>query len=254
MGDTNVHQMRDFGAPAEKLAALGMPATDEIFRQAETTQQESTGGYRQPVCLILSNSHGSSLEPAIFDKYRQFLTEAVNLMPSVTWKVKLHPAEDGSFYRQIERSVFERLEFHPKDISLQEAVTDADVVTTIYSTAGLEAMIMDRPLIVAPLTPRVRELAPWPETGGGTYSSSAADFCAQLTKLISDQVYRTTQMDQQRQFLAKNFANCGHSAERIVDLLERYSSHLPVSKAQPHARGEAAEALLPRLHSANLRA
>lgn len=59
--------------------------------------------------------------------------------------------------------------------------------------------------------------------GGGTYAASAQEFQAQLIKLTSDRDHWTQQLDQQRQFLSKSFANQGHAAEHIVDLLERYS-------------------------------
>jgi len=117
-------------------------------------------------------------------------------------------------------------------MSLEEAVQDADVATTVFSTAGLEAMIMNRPLIVAPATPRVQEVAWWPTMGGGTYAVSAQEFQIQLTKLILDQDHRARQLDKQREFLSKSFANQGHAAERIVDLLERYSDRLPASRTQ----------------------
>lgn len=222
-GDADVDGMKSFGAPREKLTAIGMPATDEIFRQAEMLRSEPFEGERHPVCLILSNTHGRFFEPEVFEKYRQFLTAAVCSMPSVTWKIRLHPSEDDSFYRNMGEAIFQKLQFHPRSFSLQETVADANVVTTIYSTAGLEAMIMNRPLIVAPLTPRVREYAPWPTTGGGTYATSAEDFQAQLTKLVSDRDYHTGQLTRQEEFLTTNFSNRGHAAERIVDLLEQKS-------------------------------
>jgi hypothetical protein len=221
-GVTDAEEMRRFGAPPERLAVLGMPATDGIFGRMGAAMYKQGEGGRQPVCLILSNTHGSPFEPEVFDDYRKFLTETMNLMPSVTWKVKLHPVEEDLFYHQMERPVYERLVFHPKQVSLQEAVSDADVATTIFSASGLEAMIMDRPLIVAPSTPRVRELAPWPETGGGTYATSAEDFRIQFSNLVSDRNAWAQQIATQRKFLAGHFANRGHAAERIVDLLERY--------------------------------
>ena len=222
-GEADAEEMRQLGVPRERLAVLGMPATDDIFARSGTVAREQQKD-RKPVCLILSHTHGSTFEPKIFEAFGQFLSQAVKSMPSVTWKVKLHPAEDDAFYRRMEQSVFDRLVFHPRNISLQEAVADADVATTVYSTSGLEAMIMDRPLIVAPLTPRVREFAPWPVSGGGIYAKSAEDFRSQFNRLVSDGNFWNRQMDSQHNFLACHFANRGHAAERIVDLLERCSS------------------------------
>jgi hypothetical protein len=222
-GEAFADEMRQFGAPSERLAVVGLPSTDGIFQRAKTMEQPRAIDNREPVCLFLSQTHGAKYEPEIFARYRDFIIEVTKLMPWIKWKVKLHPMEDDSFYRELGKDVFERLTFHPKDISLEDAVTDADVVSTTYSTAGLEAMIMDRPLIVAPAIPRIREFSWWPTKGGGTYGDSAEDFQSQLTNLVSDRGYLTKQLEQQRAFLANSFANHGHAAEKVVDLLETLS-------------------------------
>lgn len=150
-------------------------------------------------------------------------------MPSVIWKIKLHPAEDDSFYRRMGAAVFSHLKFHPKQTSLEDAVSDADVVTTLYSTSGLEAMIMDRPLIVATDSPRGQELAWWPSMGGGTYAHSAEDFSLQVRNLMGNDIYRAQHLARQRDFLAKSFANQGSSAKYIATLLEQYVARWPGS-------------------------
>ena len=164
-GDAHADQMRYIGAPAERLTVLGMPATDKLFERFNTARYLPTGNRVQSVCLILSQTNGSPYEPAVFHSYRQFLADAIISMPSITWKVKFHPVENDSFYREMGEAIYGRLIFHPKHVSLEEAVNDADFVTTTFSTAGLESMVMDRPLIVAPATARVRELAWWPTMG-----------------------------------------------------------------------------------------
>ena len=112
-------------------------------------------------------------------------------------------------------------------------------------------MIMDRPLIVAPAVPRVREIAWWPTMGGGTYACSAEEFQIQLTKLVSDRDYRAQQLDEQRKFLAKSFANRGYATERTVDLLERYSANRTGSNVQPHDVVRTTEMLLLPNHAVN---
>jgi hypothetical protein len=237
-GDAHIDQLKSLGAPANRLTVAGMPATDKFFRRNKTGPNREVNNRVRPVCLILSMTNGRSAEPDIFRIYRQFIIEVINLIPFVTWKVKLHPVETDSFYRGLGDSLYDRLTFHPSSMSLEEAVNDADVVTTIYSTAGLETMVMNRPLIVAPASARVQELAWWPTAGGGTYATSAQEFEDQLTKLTSDQNYRRRQLEAQHGFLVKSFANQGHASERIVDLLETYSRQRPTSRSLSLCSGE----------------
>ncbi len=238
-GEAFADEMRQFGAPSERLAVVGYPSTDGIFQRAKTMEQARETNNREPVCLFLSQTHGAKYEPEIFARYREFIVEVTKLMPRIKWKIKLHPMEDDSFYRELGKDIFDRLTFHPKDISLEDAVTDADVVSTTFSTAGLEAMIMDRPLIVAPATERIREYAWWPTKGRGNIRESAEDFQDQLTNLISDSGYRTRQLERQRDFMSKSFAYHGHSAEKVVDLLES----LPGRQKSASVRGVSAEAV-----------
>jgi len=223
-GETHVQQMQELGAPLERMVAAGMPATDSMFRGTEDGSRRRPSDRSRPICLLISHTHGRAIEKDIFDKYRHFVSETIQLAPEINWMVKLHPMENDELYREMGSSVFDRLTFYPKTASLQDAVTDADVVTTVYSTAGLESMVLGRPLIIAPAIARVRHLAPWPSMGGGMYANTPADFQFQLNRLISDQDYREQQLRKQERFLAKSFANQGHAAERIVDWLAEYSA------------------------------
>jgi hypothetical protein len=49
---------------------------------------------------------------------------------------------------------------------------------------------------------------------------------------VSDQDFRLRRLDQQRRFLTNTFANPGHAAERIVDLLQGFSGPQSESQAQ----------------------
>jgi hypothetical protein len=102
-GDAHADQMGRLGAPAERLTVLGMPATDNLFGRANAAQYRQVENRVQPVCLLLSQTNGIGYEPEVFGSYRQFLSEAINLMPFIKWKVKLHPQEDDSFYREMGR-------------------------------------------------------------------------------------------------------------------------------------------------------
>jgi hypothetical protein len=230
-GEIFAEEMRNFGVPQERMAVVGLPSTDKIFQHTKSSQYWQERNRPKPVCLFLSQTHGAVLEPAAFAAYRQLVIELTQRMPSIEWKVKLHPMENDTFYREMGTEVFNRLSFLPKQTSLEDAVDEADFVTTATSTAGLEAMMMDRPLIVAPATPRIRELGWWPAAGGGIYADSAEDFQRKLTKLVSDRNHWVRQLELQHAFLAKSFANQGHATESVVDLLESYpASRFPRSK------------------------
>jgi len=96
-------------------------------------------------------------------------------------------------------------------------VEQADVVCTIRSTAGLQAMMMQRPVVVIDLTP---ECVWWPAQGGGAAAKDSSSFKNVFDHLIDDADFRTATLDSQGVFLNKAFANKGRAASSIVDYME----------------------------------
>lgn len=223
-GETFRQKMLDLGAPSNRLVVCGMPAADELFRKRASGSAAGTITRKPAVCLILSHAHTRRMDPGMFRKYGEVLSEAIRSTPFIRWCVKLHPAEDHSFYQTLGEDVYQRLQIHPRTVSLEEAVNDADVTATLFSTAGLEAMILQRPLIVLSVSDKVREVAWWPALGGGVYAATADALKNQLLELTSNSQYRSTLLERQRHFLTGNFENRGHAAEAVVDLLEQYLS------------------------------
>lgn len=223
-GDIFREKMTELGVPPNRLTIGGMPASDEVFqRQQALDRNREVVAQNPPVCLILSHSQGRVVEPEIFERFKEVLSETIQLTPNVRWKVKLHPSEEDSFYRELDDKIFKRLEIYPKSTSLVEAVEGADVVTTLFSASGLEAMMMGRPVVVPVLSSRGKELAWWPDLGGGVYAHNAAEFRQHLVNLLSVPQSRLRQLESQRSFLKRSFANPGRASEAIVDLITNAS-------------------------------
>lgn len=213
--------MRQLGAPEDRLKVCGMPASDALFNRPLSHIRPSKAG-EATTCLILSQTQARWQEPEIFRNYGKLLAEAVENTGALTWKIKLHPVEDDSFYRELGPNAFHHLEIYPKSVSLETAVSEADVAVTIFSTAGLEAMILQKPLIVLDMSPKVRESAWWPSLGGGVYAHTAHALIECLEHLTIREDQLRVQLDRQKDFLSTCFANQGHAAEAIVDLLKQY--------------------------------
>jgi CDP-glycerol glycerophosphotransferase (TagB/SpsB family) len=143
--------------------------------------------------------------------------------PSIHWSIKLHPSENEIFYRDLLNSGLPNFSVLPKSTTLEEAVTRADVACTIFSTAGLEAMIMRRPLVVFDVDPMVYEYAWWPKFGGGTYIHTAEAMLDFVKKASAGGQFLAGLVSKQDQFLTENFANPGRASEAILDMLERVS-------------------------------
>jgi len=140
------------GAPAKRLRICGMPSADAHFNRFQNIQVKAINT-SAPVCLFFSSAHDRFEDPATYAVFARFFKEVIPLLPRVQWRIRLHPAEDDSFYRELGLIGHPQVQIQPRNISLEDDVAEADVVCTIRSTAGLQAMMMRRPLIILDLTP-----------------------------------------------------------------------------------------------------
>lgn len=218
-GEIFQQKLQMLGAPASRLKICGMPAADSLFQRAKH-QNSKIKDADDPVCLVFSSSHDRFEEPATYTGFTRLLQEAISLLPQVQWRIRLHPAEDDSFYRELGLIGHPRVQIQSRDISLEDAVAEADVVCTIRSTAGLQAMMMQRPVIVLDVTPDEECSVWWPQHGGGLAAKTPHDFTKNLTRLVEDDDFLKSVLISQRTFLHEAFANRGKAAASIVDYLE----------------------------------
>jgi CDP-glycerol glycerophosphotransferase (TagB/SpsB family) len=212
-------KLQSLGAPVNRLRICGMPAADSLFNRFQN-QSSKAANSAAPVCLVFSHAHDRSEEPATFAAYARFLQEAILLLPRVQWRIRLHPAEDDSFYRGLGLAGHSRVQIQSRNISLDEAVAEADVVCTIRSTAGLQAMMMWRPVIVLDLTAGDECSVWWPLHGGGLAVKNSEEFKMAFDQLVDNSGFRDSLLKSQQEFLDKSFANKGNAAAAIVDYLE----------------------------------
>ena len=217
-GQQSFDDMQSFGAPGDRLAIGGMPSSDKVFnRTPETTYN---GEAKKPVCLILSHTHARHMEPELYLSYKRFLSQLIPAAPFVQWKVKLHPSEDRSFYEDLGHQVTAAIEFYPASKTLHEALREADVATTLYSTSGMEAMTMGLPMIVPIVSPRMTEPNLLPQLPGALRVYTPEEFELQLEAMVSNPGKRAGQVEAQNAILKHCFSNQGRASGAIVDILE----------------------------------
>jgi hypothetical protein len=222
-GEEAYTEMLALGAPAERLVMGGMPVSDPNFQRIEPVSKPAG---EKPLFVFMSQTNGRHLEPDIFARYARFLNAAVPITPFVHWKIKLHPSEDRVFYQQLNPEVYAQLEFYPQGTALEQVWQDADVVGTLYSTSGLQAMMAGRPLVIPLVSPRMREVG-FPRIEGALFALTPEQMRESLQALISDPGFRARQIEVQDAALSKSFVNQGCSASRIVDALaERFVGRL----------------------------
>ena len=228
-------KLQRMGAPEGRLRVCGMPSTDSMFNRFQNARPKPANA-DAPICLLFSHAHERLEEPQMFKAFAEFLRSAINLTPRLRWIIRLHPAEDDSFYRELGVLKEGKVEVQSRHVSLEEAVAQADITCTIRSTAGLQAMIMQRPVMIIDLMPENECSIWWPSNGGGIAAKTPEQFRAYGERLIDDSEFRIRHLNSQARFLDETFANKGKAAASIVDYLAEQSS------VRPHPQRAADEA------------
>lgn len=216
-GDSFRDQLLGHGATNDRVRVLGMPGSDNLFTRAKHTEDKLD---QAPVCLILSHTQDRVEEAALFEEFGQCLIEAIRSMPAVKWMIRLHPSEDDSFYRERGISSLAGVEIVRREISLEQSVDEASVVCTIRSTAGMQAMMLQKPLLVLDLAALSSPPVAWPAQGGGLYVKTAEEIKKVLGQLSADKTFARSLLASQDAFLNKTFASRGKAAVAITNFLK----------------------------------
>ena len=225
-GSVFQEKLLKLGAPAERLRVCGMPSADVLFNRTQNLLSKAANS-SPPVCLLFSHAHERREEPILFKAFATFLKQVIELMPRVRWIIRLHPGEDESFYHEIGIVGHPQVQIQPRNISLEDAVAEADVTCTIRSTAGLQAMILQRPLVIIDIVPNTECAVWWPLNGGGLAAKTPKDFEVHCSRLTGNSEFRASTLNSQREFIDRAFANKGRATSSVVDYLAeqtRFSS------------------------------
>lgn len=209
-GELFKKQLLKMGADENRLVVTGMPASDHLFSKSETTVKEPG----KITCLVLSQTTAQFFKP-ISVLYRKIFRGLIQRFPNIDFTVKLHPIENESFYSETNLKV----NILPKETKVVDAINNATICCTLYSTAGLEAMIMKKPLIVLSLSDVIAEFAWWPEYGGGMAVKNLEEATVAMENLISSQPFMDDLVSKQSVFIEKCFHNRGNASRKIVDTI-----------------------------------
>ena len=154
------------------------------------------------------------------DYDREFLSmilEAVRDLRDVQLVVKLHPIEDGEMERElVEASGMTDVVITSE--GLYELLSICDVVVTISSTVGVEAAILNRPIIVVNLT-RQPDTMPYVEEGIAVGVYRETDLRDALVRMLEENDFRNKLRKSRENFLRRHvYAVDGKAASRIADV------------------------------------
>jgi glycosyltransferase involved in cell wall biosynthesis len=226
--------------PSERVIAVGNPQYDYI----PPLLTHSSPYFRHNVCRelgldpsrrIVLVATGALQTKYGYPDYDRLLLGAVFSAklsrPELQLILKLHPKEDGLLQRTMARE---------RGVSDFVIVKDerarplwiSDLAVTIHSAFAMEAIAMGKPLMVVNLTGS-QDIYPYVTAGAAIGVYRQEDLLPAIDDILDNQQTRDRLAQGRQQFIQDHLNSMdGHSAERIIELVEQISKPY-------HAEGEA---------------
>ena len=236
-GNASIEWYKRFGHKADRCAVTGNPAYDELYPRSFADNQDCI---RKAVCAKLG------LDPA--KKIITFLTQyvylfgtcfsrgnkssvefkavldAVKYLPEAQLIVKLHPFDSNAdFYKHA-------IQTHKagtkivliKEINTLDVLAASDLAVIVdVSTCGLEALILDKPVIAVELHKTVTKLF-YADGGAAIGAKSARDIETAIKNALYDEKTRALLRSKRRDFIF-NYAYeiDGQATKRVEELIHK---------------------------------
>jgi len=210
------------GYPQDSVVATGLPRFDVLAEKTRNLKEEDVRrkfGLRPESRVILCIMHAFQAKygyPDYDKEYLSMMLEATRNLPQVHLVVKLHPIEDGEMERQlVERSGVGDVVITSE--GLAEILSICEVVTMISSTVGIEAAILDKPIVVVNVTGQPDTVS-FVEEGIAIGVNRESDLKETILKILNDRELRGRLEKNRAAFIRRHvYAVDGRAASRIAD-------------------------------------
>lgn len=194
-----------FSLPDSALAPLDLPALLNVPPQTR-------------VILFTSQPGGRDVSPQANQETFIALATAVSQLPHCHLLVKPHPAQTTTELEAWQRACPAAPVTIQRDLPLHPAMLGAAVNVTVFSTTGLEALWLDRPLLTINLTDRP-DLIPYAASGAAVAAYSAEEVLPALQQAL-DPADQQERAPARRRFVERYLGDQdGRALDRLVALI-----------------------------------
>ncbi len=227
-GEASARSLQAWGVPTEKIVVTGAPRFDQIVnrtREPRGPLARLLGADAGSRWIVLATNpipfaHNTAMIAVAREGIREWGGRAVLL-------VKLHPSEDPQPYRALAAGdAAVRIVPHGA-VHLYDLLAAADAVLTFHSSVGLEAMLLDRPVVSLEAFGEENPL-PYAREEAAARARTPAELADILRREIDPGAIGADRRERRARFIRNNlFAADGKSAERVLDLIQALAAGGP---------------------------
>ncbi len=217
-GEQGLRWFEEAGIEPSRLVVTGCPRFDSYANLRRVPR--TPGAEEEVVVTLLLNPSAPSVRSAMLAEYLEALRET-------PWRlrIRLHPAESESQFQRLWQDLAPSEVRGRTTISqsepLQQVLRASDAVVTYDSTAGLEAMLLGKPVVIygSHLFPTA---SPYPNWDGNPLPTTPAALREALHHLLVDPAGREEVIEAQDRYVQReNHGLDGKATQRITNLVLR---------------------------------
>jgi UDP-N-acetylglucosamine 2-epimerase len=209
--------------PPDSLVVTGSPKFDELIATAgrwdrQEIRRRLDVGPTERLVVVASRYRGIGDTHASIGAAFPGLVRAVESLPGVKALVKPHPAEpEQSYAADLRAAGAARVRLLPPGTELMPLLHAADALVTVESLAAVEALVLERPVLVLSMPTHLRELV---QAGAALGVPGGADPTGALRDLLFDDAVRRRLAAARQRYLGHVAQGVdGGATARIVALL-----------------------------------
>ncbi|MFC2019185.1 hypothetical protein ACFLU4_04420 [Chloroflexota bacterium] len=208
----------------DRLVIVGHPAIDFMLQKLDSFNREEFNkelGLKTDRSIVLFTSQSVQLPvtPEIREQLVRCVYKAIKELPEEQFIVKLHPGEGFELHYKLQREMKLTNVVIVKDVNLYYLFKICNLVMSFLSTTGLEAMIMDKPVIEINLTGKP-DILPYVQSGAALSVHRENDLLPTIRSALYNEEVREILATKRKAFIY-NYAYLvdGQAARRIRDLI-----------------------------------
>ncbi len=208
--------LEGYGIDSNKLIVAGRPCYDDVIKNKDMIDESIYKKFgidkTKKIVLLATNPVGE-------DNSKKLITTVVNTVKefeNMQLIIKPHPQESIDFYK----SLLSELNYNENAVinyNTFELIKIADIVMVVHSTVGLEAMMLDKPVICINLF-NLPESVPYVESGAAIGVYKEEELKGVIQKIMMDSEEGKKLAVARKNFAEEfNYKNDGKATDRVAD-------------------------------------
>jgi UDP-N-acetylglucosamine 2-epimerase len=206
----------------DKVVVTGQPKNDYLARADKIFDKNKLCNKlgikpNEKIVVWITQTHGLTL-----DENRKSILcvyNTIKLLENIQLIIKLHPGEDQKAPLYKENKLIKPIIIAAKDADTNELLYACDVIITKNSTTAIEAMILNKPVIILNLS-KMPDAVPYAGSGVAVAVYKEEDLLPTLEKVLYNSQFREKLEKNRKKFVYEHaYIQDGKASERVADLI-----------------------------------